>query len=255
MCMSNRKESSFPENRLPYSNDKKKYYDEVNIVRGIALLLVVLGHSFPDGDVGIKMLSANWIRSWFYSFHMGIFFALSGFVMSGRLFSGTYKLSNELKKKTLRLLLPYFVYEFITLGPKLVLTRFVNNPVELSKIGWVFLGKSQNGGMWFLWHLFVISMIYLLAFKLMKNLGRKTKLIITLVLGVVFYLFYLFCSGSFLDNTFKFTVFFAIGIAANQYYDCIVRLLKMPVAIFAIAVTITLACPLFNINRNMIYIY
>lgn len=49
-------------------------------------------------------------------------------------------------------------------------------------------------------------------------------------------------------------MFFAIGIAANQYYDRIVCLLKMPVAIFAIAVTITLACPLFDINRNMIYI-
>lgn len=202
--MSNQKESSVSENRLPYSNDKKKYYYEVNIVRGIALLLVVLGHSFPDGDVGIKMLSANWIRSWLYTFHMGIFFVLSGFVMSNRLCSGTYKIGDELKKKALRLLLPYFIYSFLTLGPKLVLTGFVNHPVEASEIGLVFLGKSPNGGMWFLWHLFVISMIYLLAFKLMKNLGRKTKLIITLVLGVVFYLIYLFCSGSFLDNTLKF---------------------------------------------------
>ena len=30
------------------SLNTKKYYDEINIARGIAVLLVLLGHAFPD---------------------------------------------------------------------------------------------------------------------------------------------------------------------------------------------------------------
>ena len=79
-----------------------RYYPEVNIVRGLALILVVLGHSFPDGDIGPVFFSAKWIRSYLYLFHMGVFFILSGIVMSSRLYRGTYILKNEISKKVSR---------------------------------------------------------------------------------------------------------------------------------------------------------
>ena len=85
-----------------------RYYPEVNIVRGIALILVILGHSFPDGDLGPTLFTAKWIRGFLYLFHMGVFFVLSGFVMSARLYRGTYTLKNEIWKKVSRLLFPYF---------------------------------------------------------------------------------------------------------------------------------------------------
>ena len=75
------------------------YYEEINIIRGIALILVLLGHSFPDGDTGPAILSAAWMRRFLYTFHMGVFFAISGFVMSARLYKGNYDLKLEIGKK------------------------------------------------------------------------------------------------------------------------------------------------------------
>ena len=57
---------------------KKNRYTEIDIARGIGILLVVLGHSIKQTGV-----SATWIRILtyiIYSFHMPLFFCLSGFV-------------------------------------------------------------------------------------------------------------------------------------------------------------------------------
>ena len=57
----------------------KRYFTEINIARGIAVLLVLLGHSFPDAQTGITNPIAKSIFSFVYAFHMETFFALAGF--------------------------------------------------------------------------------------------------------------------------------------------------------------------------------
>ena len=58
--------------------NRSKRYTEVDIARGIGILFVVLGHSIKQTGV-----QAGWIRILtyiIYSFHMPLFFCLSGFV-------------------------------------------------------------------------------------------------------------------------------------------------------------------------------
>ena len=50
----------------------KKRIDWVDMSRGFAMLLVMLGHTY----------CAESIRYWFYTFHVPLFFFLSGYVFS-----------------------------------------------------------------------------------------------------------------------------------------------------------------------------
>ena len=66
----------------------KKYYDEINIARGIAVILVLWGHAFPDVLSESNILYHKIMYHIIYSFHMGLFFVLSGFVSSRKIVAG-----------------------------------------------------------------------------------------------------------------------------------------------------------------------
>ncbi len=66
---------------------------EIDIAKGIGILLVVLGHLLSDvGGV---------LHDWIYSFHMPLFFILSGVVLPERI---------DVKKLTYKLLVPYLLW-------------------------------------------------------------------------------------------------------------------------------------------------
>ena len=57
----------------------KKHYKEIDIVRGIAVLIVLLGHSFPDAEEGFFPAPGyKWIFDLCYSFHMAVFLRFRG---------------------------------------------------------------------------------------------------------------------------------------------------------------------------------
>lgn len=224
-----------------------RYYPEVNVVRGLALILVVLGHSFPDGDTGCAFFTARWIRSFLYLFHMGIFFILSGFVMSVRLYHGTFILKDEIQKKVQRLLFPYFFYSCLTLLPKLILTKYVNNPVDINSLWMVLLGRSPNGGMWFLWHLFLISVMFLCVMRFMNKASDGTKTAIVMTIGIVGYCFYEFNKTGMLSYTNKYALFFSIGIVLGRYYHIAKKYFKLFPAMILLAVDFLIACPTLDI--------
>ena len=224
------------------------YYPEVNVVRGLALILVVLGHSFPDGDMGPVLFSAKWIRSYLYLFHMGVFFVLSGFVMSARLYQGTYSLKTQIWKKVSRLLFPYFFYSILTLLPKLILSRYANNPVDLNSLWMVLLGKSPNGGMWFLWHLFLISVVFLCAMRILSNAGIGIKTAVLMAIGILGYCIYELDPAGILSNSCKYALFFSVGVVLGRYYDSAKKCFRLIPALILLAVDWIIACPRLNIS-------
>lgn len=229
------------------------YFSEVTVARGVALILVILGHSFPDGDTGVQNFIGLWIRTWLYSFHMGVFFALSGFVMARRLYSGSYSLIDEVKKRAVRLLIPYFVYSFITIVPKIVLSAYVNNPYNISELWTLFVGNSPNGGMWFLWHLFFVTVLFLAVFKMLRNTENNTKNIIAICVGLGLYCLYVALDANYLSRTLEYAIFFAIGIVVNHYYENIKMYFKPVVACACILATIVVACPALDFEVTYLF--
>lgn len=196
---------------------KKTYYPEINIARGFALLFVTLGHSFPNA-VG----ALGRIYNICYSFHMGLFFILSGFVIARKFISRDYKITDEIKNKSIRLLIPYFVFSVITLIMKVFTEKYANNPFSLKDSYKILLGINPNGGLWFLWTLFVISVIFILLGKLKHNF------IYFAVFSVASYIANLFIPQIFISNVLRYAFFYAVGIFIYKYYDAFKKYILNP---------------------------
>lgn len=69
-------------------NKKIVRVDEIDIAKGLGILLVIVGHLLPED---------SWARQIIYSFHMPLFMILSGMVISDKKES---KLSNNIKKES-----------------------------------------------------------------------------------------------------------------------------------------------------------
>jgi len=51
---------------------------EIDIAKGIGILLVVIGHAVPDANTGIQNMFWAAAFNWIYSFHMALFMAMAG---------------------------------------------------------------------------------------------------------------------------------------------------------------------------------
>ncbi len=227
----------------------KKYYSEINIARGIAVLLVLLGHSFPDAQTGFLYPGAWWVFDSMYAFHMALFFMLSGFVTGKKVYAGDGVWKTEVIKKCQRLLVPYLVYSLITMVLKVFMNDYANNPFRLSDLWKILIGKNPNGGLWYLWTLFMIFIIVFALSKLMKKWDDTKKTIFLLGFGVVCYLVYRFLPTGFLNHIFRYMVFYNLGIVCFRYYDKVKNRLKLWLAIPAIIMVFVLECPFLPIGK------
>lgn len=131
---------------------------ELDIFKGFAILLVVCGH----------VISANWIDSmdknpvytWIYSFHMPLFFFISGYLVH---LTNIAMVGKAIMKKFLSLMLPYLTWRLI-LSPFLKLQ-------ELPSLMDLFV--NTGSGYWFLYFLFIFSVLYYLSIAIMKGPWRS----------------------------------------------------------------------------------
>lgn len=201
-------------------NKNEAYYDEINIARGIALLCVLIGHAFPDAQEGMTRIEAYYIWKSMYSFHMGAFFFLSGFVSGEKLCGERVRLLSEIIKKFKRLLVPYFFYSFLVLFLKQVMENVANNQFELSDAWKIFLGVSPHGGMWYLWSLVVVALVCLVINQFSRD--QRTFLSIGVICIVLFYI----VPNTIFENVFKYFIYYSIGICFQQNYAIIKQRMK-----------------------------
>lgn len=137
-------------------------------LRGFGILLVVLGHtSWSAGLV-----------SWIFSFHMPLFFIISGMLFHERQFLDSFK------RKAIRLLVPYVFFGTVTLAYWALIERRLRGdegsvPNALANIVLARAGSDnypQNAALWFLPCLFVTEMLFLGFFLLVNKTGSvETK--------------------------------------------------------------------------------
>ena len=127
-----------------------KRIDYIDEIRGVAILLVVMGHIIQFN--GIKI--SNPVFEFIYSFHMPLFFAISGYI--------TQKVTNItntkqyilfLKKKFIALIIPLFTWS-------LIVNKFFLKE-EWNTLNWSDIHNILiSPGLWFLQVLFVILCFY-----------------------------------------------------------------------------------------------
>ena len=141
-------------------------------IKGFAIFLMVLGHaiawSFTDYSSVLTIdsshtqqeLNAGYVWQFIYSFHMALFFLVSGY-LSYRVGGGNFW--KDLKKKSLRLLVPYFATGFL---------------ITIIRPGF---------GYWFLFSLWELSVFGILLQYVMRLINKNDKLWIDIILIVISY--------------------------------------------------------------------
>ncbi|MBC7935635.1 MAG: acyltransferase [Rhizobacter sp.] len=200
----------------------------IDYARGIAIILVAYRHVYEGAkQSGInvdqyKML--EYANIFFYSFRMPLFFIVSGIFISLSIQKSGIKKYIETRAKTI--LYPYFLWGALQLLLQMVFAKYSNGQPDPSSFLHMFYLPRELAQFWYLYALFSVSMLYLLAKFILK-----IPPVINLLIGLgMFYLSALLYQEalpksflvdalhhSFLFDLFHYYVFFVIGDMAGKF--------------------------------------
>lgn len=145
----------------------KKNYLELTYLKGIAIILVILGHSFSFTGFDFldkeKYFGYYYIYKTIYSFHMPLFFIVAGFLSNKE-----YSIKKFYFSKIKRLLVPYIFINIIDYIPRHLFPEMVNN-AQNSFIRIIFYSGVTT---WFIYTLFLLLLIFPI---LEKYIFKKDK--------------------------------------------------------------------------------
>lgn len=127
------------------------YYKEVDIAKGAAILLVILGHSFctyPFDLNGQFPVLSGIVRS----FQMPLFFIASGF-----LFQPDGRFCEFVRKKAFRLIVPYLAFGLLSVLLRMVFGAFTHSGAIRIEDGLAAIATGQY--YWFLYTLLLLMVI------------------------------------------------------------------------------------------------
>lgn len=176
----------------------------VDIMKGICIILVVMGHYLPDDSPGWYVLFNDLL----YRFHMPLFMFLSGLLYCVTMRPESY--IHLVRRKALRLMVPYFFVSVLIIALKLATPgQDLSHPVGWNAFGRMFYYPEAAYVLWFIWALWLIF----LAVPLLRTVrARDIFFIISLVLWVmpVYWPREIFCIGQTIDML----PYFAAGMFA-----------------------------------------
>ena len=133
------------------------------------MFFIVYGHTLRGGEV----------TTWIYTFHVPLFFFLSGVTFHGE----ALDIKIFLKKKVVALLVPFFVWALISTGIFAVMSSFISmqttlqssqaNPLISMLMGYC----DANSPLWFLPCLFIVEILMWIVTKLGSKMGGIVYLV------------------------------------------------------------------------------
>ena len=143
----------------------KPRLDWVDAARGFALLCIVYGHA--SRDVGLLARAV-------YAFHVPLCVLITGYLYQWKDLS----LKDHLQKTGLRILLPYFLWSFLSMGIYLAMGKIAAGALgsELYSLrdNLLFMMKGLsigNAPLWYLPFLFSLQLLVFFLFRMLK--GKK----------------------------------------------------------------------------------
>lgn len=187
-------------------------------MKGLCIILVVIGHYLPDD-------APEWyhaIVKCIYSFHMPLFMFLSGWLYCATLRT-TESYVGFMRRKTLRLMVPYLFTSVVIIGFKTVTESIIptDHPIELSRdIPAMFYSPSAAYFLWFLWALWLI---FFVAATLRSKRTRNIFLVVAIVLALLPVKWTeIFCIRQAIDML----PYFAIGMSGYDHRRLLTPVLK-----------------------------
>ena len=185
------------------NNSVKTRIEWLDIAKGLGVFLVVIGHLWYNCLFPV-------VNQIIYSFHMPMFFVLSGFVFK----KGQLKLGSFIVAKSKRLLLPTFI--FFVLG---VIALIISKASLITILKTFFFIEGfcpLNAPCWYFITLFQLLVIaYFFNLDKLSFLFKGIVILVVLILGFFVYEFEIFLPFG-INRTIISLVFFTIGSMIGQ---------------------------------------
>ncbi len=180
----------------------------IDVVKGIAISLVVFGHVMQGAVLAGTVPNGNFYiysDAFVYSFHMPAFFLVSG-LLSVRSLSGNK--AHYLYDKALTIAWPYFVWSFLNLAIFSLFSGFYNH-AHVGIVQGMMVCLWDTNGFWFLHTLFCVQVFALLCIWI--------PLEALLALSLVGFFFSGHAGVAVVDSFLFFLPFFMIGLVASSH--------------------------------------
>ena len=159
----------------------------VDAAKGFGILLVVTGHSLRGIDSAglIDPVVFSTIDERIYSFHMPLFFMISGLFFLPQL----QKQSTHefLWSRCFRLIYPLVLWTYIFAGLKLIADFLAGRPAEASQL--LLLPFPGQWHFWFLWALFLVQLLLLVAKPLLNLVTTRLFAVSAFCVSILLLLF------------------------------------------------------------------
>lgn len=156
---------------MTFNSKTKERIDWIDYAKALGVFLVIMGHTYK----GYSFIG------WIYSFHMPLFFFLSGITLKIEQIS----CKEFLKKRVKLLLIPYILYSIVYIMLEVIKSGLNGNMDETIKYFlrdafWI-RGQQATIGLWFLPLLFLVEVLLMVVYKGIrsKNLRAASVLFIT----------------------------------------------------------------------------
>ncbi|HEY1362322.1 MAG TPA: acyltransferase family protein, partial [Xanthobacteraceae bacterium] len=185
----------------------------LDTARGFGIILVVLGHVLR-GLVSVHVLTwtgvTKFFDGWIYTFHMPLFFFLSGLLLFKSMKSSW---KGFIWGKVRTIAYPYFVWSAITIAIKSVLGSLTSHPYHLSDLPLILYQPIDQ-----FWFLYVLFLLFLAVSALLK-LGAKPWVVLSL--AVLFYcgILPVPIQWGILFETRMFAIYFSLGVCIGWARD------------------------------------
>jgi fucose 4-O-acetylase-like acetyltransferase len=195
---------------------KKPYITEMQVARGIGILLVTVGHSEP-----IKWVFPTAFDV-IYAFHMPLFFFLSGF-FSTRLarVDSLREWAHVVPSRVVPLIIPYFTVSLCYAFLKYFVPQLAVRPVAPGELFLDLLVYPTMNPALFMWFLYTIIILQALT-PLMARVNRYAMLVVLLALQVLDLDIHLFGGGLVLH----YALFYYLGLIASSQQEEFLHLLR-----------------------------
>lgn len=221
----------------------KKRIEWIDMARGFAIALVVFAHN----PIPHKL------SSYIYSFHVPLFFLLSGYLLHDGL---DIPLKKFIKKKFISLAIPYFFFSLISYAYWLITRDTGLNAGALAidpttPLNGTFMAirnsafMTHNAALWFICSLFISEITFYAIYKLVK--GDRTLLAISLLvsatIGILYNTFITSALPWSLDTVPLVIVFIGMGFFLKEYsskWTVLKKTWRFKALVLSILVTISL---------------
>lgn len=219
--------------------------EKLDLIKGILVLLVVIGHCTQYYYIDNDMFRTNYLFNIIYSFHMPVFIATSGFATA---ISSNENIKNNewIKKRFNRLVVPFLVWAF--------LAYFFRTPINkwsimacMYSVRDIIIVNPSSGGMWFLWTVFLESLVLWILMKFFKSHRIVNKVILLCMIFSVIYKLYgpridAFGIWLLINHFFSFFAGYLIGVCNGDGKDFFEKVLKGKKIVYVCITIVFLLC-------------